>query len=156
MDNTLNQNGPNKFHIQLPMIVDGKILSTHFFISNLGKEDVILGLPWLTFINPEVDWTRKILRVIESQIKLPSIKRCILHEFEVREVEIVQERKNSHWHFAKEIQNLPKRKGVTMEEVTDEETTPKHPRFPDTEKSILIAVNELPDDYENRSALPPD
>ena len=126
------------------MTVDGKTLSTHFFISNLGKEDVILGLLWLKFMNPEVDWTKKTLRVIKNQVKLPSIKRCILNEFEVRVVEIVQEKGNSQQYFAKETQNLPKERKdsrVMIEEITDEEATPKHPRILDTERSILIAAN---------------
>jgi len=43
-----------------------------------------------------------------------------------------------------------------MEEVPDKDTTPKIERLPDTERSILIAVNELPDDYEDMPALVPD
>jgi len=35
----------------------------------------------------------------------------------------------------------------------DEDATPKFERLPDTERSILIAVNELPDDYEDMLAL---
>ena len=43
-----------------------------------------------------------------------------------------------------------------MEEVPDKDTTPKFERLPNTEKSILIAVNELPDNYEDMPALVPD
>jgi len=61
--------------------------------------------------------------------------------------------------FMKELQNLnvrKKRSTVTIEEVPDEDATPEFERLPDTEKSILIAVNELPDDYEDMLALVPD
>jgi len=43
-----------------------------------------------------------------------------------------------------------------IEEVPDEDATPKFERLPDTERSILIAVNELPDNYEDMPALVPD
>jgi len=57
--------------------------------------------------------------------------------------------------FADELQNLQNRKKsmVTIEEVPDEDATPKFERLPNTERSILIAVNELPDDYEDMPAL---
>jgi len=57
-----------------------------------------------------------------------------------------------------ELQNLRIRKmsTVTIEEVPDEDATPEFERLPDTEKSILIAVNELPDDYEDMPVLVPD
>jgi len=60
--------------------------------------------------------------------------------------------------FAEELRNFCNRKKptVTIEEVPDKDTTPKFERLPDTEKSILIAVNELPDDYKDMLALVPD
>ena len=58
VDNTPNRNGPIRHFTRLPTKIDGKLLSTRFLISNLGKEDIILGLPWLNKINPLVDWTK--------------------------------------------------------------------------------------------------
>ena len=60
--------------------------------------------------------------------------------------------------FAEELQNLHIRKmpTVTIEEIPNKDATPKFERLPDTEKSILIAVNELPNDYEDLPALIPD
>jgi len=60
--------------------------------------------------------------------------------------------------FAEELRNLHNRKkpAVTIEEVHDEDATPKFERLPDTERSILVAVNELPDNYEDMPALVPD
>jgi len=60
--------------------------------------------------------------------------------------------------FAEELQNLRIRKmsTVMIEEVPDKDATPKFERLPNTEKSILIAVSKLPDDYEDMPALVPD
>ena len=67
VDNTPNKNGPIRFHTRLPLTVDGKTYSIQFMISNLGKDNVILGLPWLKFINPEIDWTRRLSRSSENE-----------------------------------------------------------------------------------------
>ena len=72
MDNTLNQNGPIKEYTRLPMIIDRKEFSTRFFVSNLGKEDVILGLPWLKRMNPEVDWEKQTLKIDPKRVKEPT------------------------------------------------------------------------------------
>jgi len=60
--------------------------------------------------------------------------------------------------FADELRNLRIRKKptITVEEVPDEDATPKFERLPDSERSILIAVNKLPDDYDDMPALVPD
>jgi len=49
-----------------------------------------------------------------------------------------------------------KKSTVTIEEVPNEDATPKFERLPYTEKSILIAVNELPNDYKDMPELIPD
>ena len=64
-----NKNEPIKFHTRLLTKIDGKTISTRFLISNLGKEDVILGLPWLDKVNPEVNWTNKSIKIIPGRIK---------------------------------------------------------------------------------------
>ena len=159
VDNTPNKSGPIRFHTRLLLTVDGKTYSIQFMISDLGKDNVILGLPWLKFINPEIDWTKKTLKVIRERIKLPSIKQCILNEFDIRAVELARKKRDSQESFAEELRNLPERKkqkktpNVTIEEIEDEDAAPRYPRLPDTEKSILIAVADLPDDYENMSPM---
>ena len=72
MDNTLNQNGPIKEYTRLLTIIDGKEFSTRFLVSNLGKEDVILGLPWLKRMNPEVDWEKQTLKIDPKRVKEPT------------------------------------------------------------------------------------
>jgi len=63
IDETPNRNGPIKYLTRLPVKIDGNIISTEFFISHLGKENVIFGLPWLEMVNPIVDWAKKTLKI---------------------------------------------------------------------------------------------
>ena len=36
--------------------VDGHMERTTFVVTNLGKQDIILGFTWLQEHNPEIDW----------------------------------------------------------------------------------------------------
>ena len=72
VDNTLNQNRPIKEYTRLPTIIDGKEFSTRFLVSNLGKEDIILRLPWLKRMNSEVDWEKQTLKINLKRVKEPA------------------------------------------------------------------------------------
>ena len=69
VDETPNRNGPIKQYIQLPVKINGNIISTQFYISHLGKENIIFGLPWLERVDPIIDWAKKTLKIIPEQIK---------------------------------------------------------------------------------------
>jgi len=60
---TPNRNGPIKYLTRLPVKIDGNIISTKFFISHLGKENVIFRLPWLEMVNPIVNWAKNTLKI---------------------------------------------------------------------------------------------
>jgi len=45
---------------------------------------------------------------------------------------------------------------ISMEEIPDKDATPKFERLSHDEEAILIAVNELPDQYKEMPALVPD
>ena len=67
IDETLNRNGPIKLYTvytQLPVKIDGNVISTRFYISHLGKENIIFRLPWLEMVNPIVNWAEKTLKII--------------------------------------------------------------------------------------------
>ncbi|KAJ3870398.1 hypothetical protein F5051DRAFT_341900, partial [Lentinula edodes] len=42
----------------LALTVDSQERWMDFLITNLGGEDIILGLPWLQKVNPEIDWEK--------------------------------------------------------------------------------------------------
>ena len=64
--------------------------------------------------------------------------------------------------FCQTIINLPDRKirrkksTISIEEIPNEDTTPKFERLSDNEEAVLITVNELPDEYKDMLALVPD
>jgi len=64
IDNSPNKNGPIQHYTQLPTKVNGNISIVQYYISSIGKEDIIFRLPWLKRTNPEVDWQKKTLKII--------------------------------------------------------------------------------------------
>ena len=63
IDGTLNQSGSIEEFAQLAIMVDGHKHWVDFLITDLGGENVILGLPWLRRLNPEVDWAKGLLSI---------------------------------------------------------------------------------------------
>ena len=162
MDNTPNQNGPIKEYTRLPTIIDGKEFSTRFLVSNLGKEDVILGLPWLKRMNPEVDWEKQTLKIDPKRVKEPTYAQKVDRALQVRAIRKEQEKIESQNKFADLLRKVSqkqvkkKKSKVTIEEVPDEDATPRYERLPEGERSLLIEVEQLPNAYEDMPALVPD
>jgi len=57
VDGTENQAGHITCSIPLYIQYNGRQRLTRFFVMNLGKEQAILGWPWLEEFNPDIDWT---------------------------------------------------------------------------------------------------
>jgi hypothetical protein len=162
VDKSPNKSGPIRFETRLPTKIDGKTISTPYLISDIGKEDIILGLPWLERVNPEVDWITKSIKIIPKRMKPMNISQAFDREIQICKVETERKRMNSKKAFADQLRSLPdrrirkKKSTVSIEEIPDEDATPKFERLSNNEESILIAVNELPDEYEEMLALVPD
>jgi hypothetical protein len=58
VDGTLNKNGTITQSMILDLKVNGRTKKTRFLVTGLGKETIILGLPWLQDINPKIDWRK--------------------------------------------------------------------------------------------------
>jgi predicted aspartyl protease len=58
VDGTLNKNGTITRSTILDLKVNGRTKKTRFLVTRLGKETIILGLPWLQDINPNIDWKK--------------------------------------------------------------------------------------------------
>ena len=56
VDGTENKTGKITEVTQLEIAVAGRIETIKFMIAGLGKEDIILGSPWLRRVNPDIDW----------------------------------------------------------------------------------------------------
>ena len=71
IDGTTNQSGKITHYLNLVVLRGNKKIKEHFFISNLGKDQIIFGYPWLWDFNPQIDWAGQKL------VGLP-VKVCML------------------------------------------------------------------------------
>lgn len=56
IDGTLNKDGSISEVAVLQMQIGDHIKKTVFTVTDIGPEDVIVGLDWLCKHNPEIDW----------------------------------------------------------------------------------------------------
>lgn len=57
IDGSRNQAGSITHYARLELSIGTHTERTEFLVTNIGPEDMILGLPWLRKINPQIDWT---------------------------------------------------------------------------------------------------
>ena len=88
IDETLNRNGPIKQYTRLPVKIKGNIISTLFYISHLGKENVIFGLPWLERVNPIIDWAEKTLEIDPKRIRKPTKSQIVNQTLQVYRIDL--------------------------------------------------------------------
>ncbi|EAU82797.2 hypothetical protein CC1G_10916 [Coprinopsis cinerea okayama7 len=70
----IQQQGCITHFARLELTVDGYSEWTDFLITDLGGEDVILGLPWLRKINPQIDWRKGTLEISPPRISSVTIE----------------------------------------------------------------------------------
>ena len=56
VDGTENKKGTIKNYVDLQFSINGKEFQEWFYVTRLGKQKAILGLPWLKKHNLEINW----------------------------------------------------------------------------------------------------
>ena len=67
VDGTSNKAGALRYKIQISYNVQQKQFKDWFYVTKLGDQKMILGLPWLHEINPRIDWSTGTVRFPEEQ-----------------------------------------------------------------------------------------
>jgi len=58
VDGTINMGGAITHQVKCNMFFKGHVEKVRMDMCNLGKTEVILGIPWLATHNPEIDWEK--------------------------------------------------------------------------------------------------
>ena len=58
VDGTKNNSGKIEYSTWLKVKVDDKEMNTRFLVTDISKETMILGLPWLKQYNPVINWDK--------------------------------------------------------------------------------------------------
>ena len=74
VDGSPNENGPIREVADLVLRYKGHTERIVFAVTQLGKEDMILGLPWLKEHNPEIDWNTEEVRMTRCPTQC---KQCL-------------------------------------------------------------------------------
>jgi len=59
VDGTVNIGGAITHQVECNMFFKGHVERVRMDVCNLGKTEVILGMPWLAAHNPEIDWEKR-------------------------------------------------------------------------------------------------
>lgn len=84
IDGTVNRGGPIRYRTNITTGVYGRWTEQTYWVADIGEDDLILGLDWLTKVNPVIDWKA---RRVET---LPPVRIAAGHS---RSQEIAEERK---------------------------------------------------------------
>ena len=64
VDGTRNSGGVITHEVKVNMFYKGHVERVRMDVCELGKTDVILGMPWLAAHNPEIDWKKGEVRMM--------------------------------------------------------------------------------------------
>ena len=67
VDGTENRLGKIKYVTWLNLYFDNIKMVTRLLVTDLGKEQIILGLPWLQDYNPTIDWAKGTIEISSSK-----------------------------------------------------------------------------------------
>ena len=56
VDGTLNKTGTVRFFVTLKFTAGKEVFQEDFYVTGLGRQDIIIGHPWLVKHNPTIDW----------------------------------------------------------------------------------------------------
>ena len=56
VDGTENKKGTIRSYVDLTFTIDDRTFTERLLVTGLGRQKIILGLPWLMEHNPKIDW----------------------------------------------------------------------------------------------------
>jgi len=90
VDGTVNAGGAIMHQVECNMFFKGYVERARMDVCNLGKIEVILGMPWLVAHNPEIDWEKGEVKMTHC----PPICEKRKQEEEKKEVKKVEKDKD--------------------------------------------------------------
>jgi len=129
VDGTKNNTGTIEHCAWVKIQMEKKKISTRFLATGLGKEKMILGLPWLKQYNSKIDWNTGTIDIDSIQMKT-TFDRMLLKSIELARTEVITPRPRP-----------------TMEEVLEDiDHLPTNEPLPDNGpilQSLLMTEEEL-------------
>jgi len=90
IDGTVNVGGVIMHQVECNMFFKGHVERVRMDMCNLGKTEVILGMPWLVAYNPEIDWEKGEIKMT----RCPPICRKEKQKNKKRKVKKIEKNEN--------------------------------------------------------------
>ena len=94
VDGTNNSGGTIMYQVECNMFYKGYVKRMRMDVYDLGKTEVILGMPWLAVHNPEINWETRKVKMIRC---LPLYGGKSQKKEKVKRVATEEEEKIVHW-----------------------------------------------------------
>jgi hypothetical protein len=155
VDGTKNMEGSIDYCTWMKIQIGRKQISTRFLVTGLGKETMILGLPWLKQYNPKINWeegTMDIKAVWPNTSFDRMLRKCI----EISKMEVIIPRpRTTMEEIFEDIDHLPKNEplpvdGPILESIyaTEEEVRLAKIYYGDESEELDIMKTYLGDEEE--------
>ena len=99
VNRTLNCNRTITQSCKLFVKQGNKRVQQQFFITNLGKNELILGYPWLCKFNPDIDWKLAIIKGPKIELETITKGRNILQKTAARIIPQLEEGDKLHYEI---------------------------------------------------------
>ena len=129
VDGTPNKKGKITSFVTLTLIINGRTKRTRLLVTGLGRQQIILGFPWLREQNPDINWQTGEFKWRNQTFQVPKGHR--LNPMQLAKA-LVQKQLGCE---------KPKVRTITMEEMDEQEYLNHTQNFlPQTELATLITT----------------
>jgi hypothetical protein len=78
INNTTNKSGMITHYLDLNVVTKGIHKEMCFLITDIGREEILLGYPWLAMFEPKFDWRSATMALQFMPVIISSINPCII------------------------------------------------------------------------------
>jgi hypothetical protein len=95
IDNTTNKSGMTTHYLDLNVDTKGIHKEMRFLITNIGREEILLGYPWLATFEPRFNWRSATMAPQFMPVIISSINPCITRSQPIITVTLSESEKHS-------------------------------------------------------------
>jgi hypothetical protein len=95
IDNTTNKSGMITHYLDLNVVTKGIHKEMHFLITDIGREEILLGYPWLAMFKPKFNWRSATMAPQFMLVIISSINPCIIQSQPIIAAMLSESKKHS-------------------------------------------------------------
>jgi hypothetical protein len=112
IDNTTNKSGMITHYLDLNVVTKGIHKEMHFLITDIGREEILLGYPWLATFKPKFDWRSATMAPQFMPVRISSINPCIIQSQPIIAATLSEMEKHS---IVQQLESECTARGISMD-----------------------------------------